>query len=534
MKSIKDLVFGFGDAENYLRRQNKDLFNRVFVKNQYLDQILDPNRFFLIGEKGTGKTAYSVYLTNNPGYRECVSYLKYLRETDYAKFLKMKQSNDLCLSEYSDIWMVIILFLLASILKEDELDESSFSRPRRIRILREVCLEYHQKAFAPEIAQALQFVEQSNSVVKVLSGALSAQIGDKRRLTSNESAFQLNLMYLQRQFLEAFKDLKLKRNHLLFIDGIDIRPGDIPYSDYLECVRGLAYAVWRLNTDCFPAFRDSAGRFRVVMLLRPDIFNSLNFQNATNKLRDNSIYLCWNTPYNRCESSELFRVSDRILACQQRSYGLTIGDAWHAYFPWKMKDIKPKREHDDVSFVQFLKMSYCRPRDIVSALALLQEAAARSGYADESVFPATLMADNSFLDGYSESLMSGVKDQLSFYYTEKEYQLFRNFFMCLEGRNQFDYEFFVNAVKRYEPYVQSQSSSGMPQFLSSPESFLQFLYDINVIAYKEITDRGNFFRWCYRERRISNLSPKVEVGGTYVVHYGLLKALNLGYARRIA
>ena len=139
MKRIKDLVFGFGDAENYLRRQNKDLFNRVFIKNRYLDQMLDSNRFFLIGEKGTGKTAYSVYLTNNPGYSGCVSCLRYLRETDYAKFLKMKQSNNLCLSDYSDIWMVIILFLLASVLKENELDESSFSRPRRIRVLREVC-----------------------------------------------------------------------------------------------------------------------------------------------------------------------------------------------------------------------------------------------------------------------------------------------------------------------------------------------------------------------------------------------------------
>ena len=65
MKTVKKLVFGFNDAENYRRRENRQLFNDIFVKDNNLDKLLALNTYFLIGEKGTGKTAYAVYLANN-------------------------------------------------------------------------------------------------------------------------------------------------------------------------------------------------------------------------------------------------------------------------------------------------------------------------------------------------------------------------------------------------------------------------------------------------------------------------------------
>jgi hypothetical protein len=50
------LNVGFSNAENYQRRENKELLAKYFVRDQFLDKILDPNIYYLIGEKGTGKT----------------------------------------------------------------------------------------------------------------------------------------------------------------------------------------------------------------------------------------------------------------------------------------------------------------------------------------------------------------------------------------------------------------------------------------------------------------------------------------------
>ena len=60
MKPISELAFGFADAENYRRRENKDLFNRISLRTSELDKLCERTVFFLIGEKGTGKTAYAV------------------------------------------------------------------------------------------------------------------------------------------------------------------------------------------------------------------------------------------------------------------------------------------------------------------------------------------------------------------------------------------------------------------------------------------------------------------------------------------
>lgn len=62
-----------------------------------------------------------------------------------------------------------------------------------------------------------------------------------------------------------------------------------------------------------------------------------------------------------------------------------------------------------------------------------------------------------------------------------------------------------------------------------PDDFLQLLFDLNMICYYDKTSDGKeFFRFCYREREIYQLEPKVKIGVTYGVHYSLLKALNLG------
>lgn len=105
MKKISDLNFGYGDAENYLKPNNKDLFNKIFVKNEYLERLMSSDISFLIGEKGTGKTAYAVFLSNN-NYQDTKARLNYIRETEYQKFVSLKQNKHLNLSDYCAIWKV--------------------------------------------------------------------------------------------------------------------------------------------------------------------------------------------------------------------------------------------------------------------------------------------------------------------------------------------------------------------------------------------------------------------------------------------
>ena len=85
MKEIKDLYFGFNDAENYKRPENKVLFDKYFYRTDEFLDIYKPSTNFIIGEKGTGKTAYATYITNNQSFNTN-GFLNFIRETDYQKF----------------------------------------------------------------------------------------------------------------------------------------------------------------------------------------------------------------------------------------------------------------------------------------------------------------------------------------------------------------------------------------------------------------------------------------------------------------
>jgi hypothetical protein len=532
MKPFLELRLGFEDAENYRRRENKDLFNAIFVKNIFLDSLLRPSTFFLIGEKGTGKTAYAVFLTNNQ-YKNNTAHLNYIRETDYHKFVTMKKEEHLQLSDYSSIWKVIILLLFAKSITPEELDHFPINKGRKLKALLTSVDDYYKNAFSPEIINVLNWLENHKYAVELIAKYLSIGGEGSVSLGGTESRFQVNLLYIQEQFQKALSEVKLKQNHLLFIDGIDVRPGSIAFSDYLDCIKGLANAVWSLNNDFFPTIRDSKGRFRAVLLVRPDIFNSINLQNLTNKIRDNSVYLDWRTTYPNHRNSQLFRLTDKLLSAEQEN-SPNIGDAWDYYFPWKSKPTSPTRTSDP-SFIALLRLSYSRPRDFITILKILQGELLEKRKGESYTFVEANLDNDDFLNKYSEYLMGGIKDQLSFYYDPDDYDIFLKFFSYLNGKAEFDYGEYLAAFKKFEGFLILQTKKQnrpIPEFVESPEPFLQFLYDTNIICFIDELEEEPLFRWCYRERNPSNISPKVELNKRYRIHYGLFKALNVGFLRQ--
>ena len=203
--------------------------------------------------------------------------IRYIRETEYQKFVTLKQERHLELSDYTNIWKVIIYLLLAQQINERE--KSTFlSRFSKFHNLKKAIDEYYAYAFSPEIIYAIRFVEESKLAAELI--AQHARVGGEQSsgISFTEKRFQTNLLYIQKNLENALSSLNLSRNYILFIDGIDIRPSSIPYHEYLDCVKGLANAVWSITNDFFSTIKDSKGRLRVVLLIRPDIPHTDNQQ----------------------------------------------------------------------------------------------------------------------------------------------------------------------------------------------------------------------------------------------------------------
>ena len=526
MKAIKDLNLGFLDAQNYTQRKNKQMLLDVFVKNDYLEELLSPNIYYLIGEKGTGKTAYAAFLNNND-YKETKSFLKFIQSTDYEKFHELKKKGLIDISGYADIWKTILLLLLAKNVTEEKDLLSGFRT--NLSNLMQAIDEYYNSAFSPEINHALKIVNESGIAAKLVSKY--AEIGGTTDSTVefDEQRLQMNLYYIYKKFSDCLGKLKLAKNVILFIDGIDIRPSQIPYNEYLDCIKGLANACWSLNTELFANVKDSKGQFRIVLLLRPDIFNSLNLQNATNKLADNAVFLEWRTTYTDYLTSHLYKMACKLVAHNQDD-SLKNNEflVWEHYFNWKIESSNPEQRDNDTAFMEFLKISLSRPRDIQRILKIMQDIMKEQNMSNKNEFDIAVYKSDRFQNIYSEYFLSSLKDQLSFYYSEEDYIHFKKFFDFFEAP-QFSFSEYESAYKKFENYILDNAKE-IPKFVEDKKAFLQFLYDCNVVTAIEIKRDGNFFHFSYREKGPSNIAPEVLYGEeySYRFHYGLYKKAKMG------
>lgn len=535
MKQYKDLDLGFSDAINYSKPENKELLNRFFYKDQSLEELMNSNKYFLIGAKGTGKTALAVYLANNE-YKNTYSSINYIKETEYVKFINLKRLHNLQLSDYTNVWKVLIMLLMSKEVEHGEAILSQLKNFSEFECLRKAVDEFYKRAFSPEIVTAFNIVEESYQAVKAFSEVFELDGSNSISESKEGKSFQLNLLSLENYFKKGLGGLKLTKNHILFIDGIDIRPRNIEYEEYLECVRGLANALWELNTGFFSKIKgrkSTQGRLRIVVLLRPDIFSHLGLQNLNTKIRDNGVLLNWNTKYDSYKTSPLYALTNRMLEVQQDSEDLQK-DCWEYYFPYGVKNLWrtstfSTEESLDPSFVSFLRFSWSRPRDIVSIMKIVQDKITKSPDNTKMQVSVADFDDSLVRLEISNYLLGEIKDYLSFYHSDSDYELFLKFFTFLDGKQEFSYDDYINAYEKLAVYIESNNIQ-VPVLFETSGNFLQFLYDLDVICYLQETLDGQqrFWHWSYRERSYANVNPKVVEGVDYRIHNGLRSVLSVG------
>lgn len=527
---IADLNIGPVDAINYSGRQEKDFLSRVFLRDSVLDRVLEQKRYFLVGEKGTGKTAYATLLSNIE-LKETTSTIRSITGTDYERFMKQKALGHLQLSSFADIWKVILLLLMADNIERSE--GGAILQSPRFSALKAAMEKYRDTAFSPEIVNAIEFVENAEVNAEIAipgAGKAGGKAGVSHKIAG--SGFQSSLHKIEQSFKEAIGSLKLAKDHILFIDGVDVRPSDIEFPVYMECIKGLANAAWSLNLDYFANIRDSKGRLKVVVLLRPDIFGAIGFHNSNLKIKDNSVQLDWRTTYSDFKTSRLFRLIDGILAKQQKNgKDLALGAAWSHYFPYLIANKRIAERLDD-PFISFLRYSFYRPRDIISFVQILQE------YVNEHRPGALHFTEKDFdkcQQLHSDYLLGEVSDHLSFYHSGADFDELTGFFRFLNGKSRFSWRDYIEAFEQHALSYRHRTLT-IKEFNEGPEAFIQFLYSMNVVGYDETSgDKlANFVHWCFRDRSAVTLNPKIptNLGAAterpYSVHPGLARALKVG------
>lgn len=514
-KAVENLKKPFNDAVNYRQRHEKEFFNKIFLATSELNQVLDHSIYFLIGEKGSGKTAYATYLENNT-VADARCRLVAMTETQYKRFVELKNDGKLTYSDYANIWRFILLIVCSQVIVEKS--KSFFtSVTGKFEKIEGVISKWNKDGLNPEIDVALEAMRQN-----AFSGGVEVKEVVKfsaehsRKTTESRTLISHNLLEGELSIKQAIQDLKLRHDHVIFVDGIDFRPASVSYPDYLECVKGLGEAIWQLNTEYFRNIKDSKGRIKIVLLVRPDVFHKLNLYNSNSRIQDNCVYLEWATTEKTYLDSNLYHAAAKYFSSQQ-SKKMEPGDAWVHYFP------------NSESFKRMLRTSFQKPRDILTFIKILRDIHIKRRKGSVDVFDESLLADSVFTKESSDYLLGEVRNYASFYMTPDDFSAYLKYFQYLDGKSSFDMPTFVEAYKKFHLWIKGEKISAREYFRDA-DALLQFFYDVNVIGYKEdlVGDKERFFHFSFRERSLNNLAPKVKAVQYLMINPGISKALDIG------
>lgn len=524
MKKIKDLVVPLGDAENYRTRDDKAFFNDVYFRTDYLEALLEPHKYFLCGDKGTGKTAMAVYLHNND-YKNTLADHVFIRDTEIQTLNNLRRANRLSLPDSQLLWETAILLRVARVIDASVLDNGWIERYALLRSIKATLEKYYEDRQNPEIKVDIEILRNRDLAAQLAGDALGLNADVKVGSTQSEkTAFNhfRDLLYAVNGALKkAIAKGKYKKRIIIFLDGLDNRQEETNPSSYAETLGALGRAVWHLNADFFSGIRDTSYRPKIVLLMRPEIIELIGLSNTALKMRDNAVELNWvvNDESNY-ENSRLFQLIGHILQVQQPSMAVEPRDVWNHYFPYKVDGLS--------SFLAFLRRSYHRPRDLVTRISQMRDHARGETSFNVDDFRASEVERK-----FSEYLLSEIRNGLEYRMSREERDLIPLFFKSFKGRRKLTYVEYVAAHSNFVGDCKRRGKKVIETAYENCDELLQILFENNILAYIERTEGDrSYVRWYFRERTIGDPRPEVQFDEIYVVHDGLAKALDLGVAKK--
>lgn len=498
----REIIIPFDEAENYFQPNNKEILNRLFYKDGNYNKLLAPTTYFLIGDKGSGKTTYAAYFCNNQ-YGNIKSKRYVISVDDYCKIIQMKREGKLNYTHFTTLWKAIILIKLFSTINDKEISVFGSNAYKRIKSLLE---DYSFTEISADSFSPVSFIDNSAfefafetegetgiSTTKGISGKLRSQAAEKST-EGIQTTVQREVYYDQwvkfiNEVSNELGKLRMNNHHYLFIDGIDTRPDDISYDEYKECVYPLIRAVYDINAEILSKTHDrKKGRLQVILLSRLDIFVKAGLSNPGSKLSDNAALLNWcSFKEKEYQNSEIFRLVNNIFSANARGKSEEL--SWHSFLDFKVDG------HD--SFIYLLRRTTCRPRDFVKILKIAKDLCIQQGITKPT---SELLSSDAFRRAYSTYYVDAIKTGLSFYYSEKDIDLL---FAFLRGfKTDFSYGEFVDS------FCKSKIGGDLQKTFGDADIVLKLLFDNNMICYWE---QHNIFRWRYRELSVADYNYSLPV-----------------------
>ena len=458
--------------------------DRYFYHVRVVDRLESGSRSYVIGRKGTGKTAICEYLNKKKGhdvFSQKLSFKNFPFNTLY-ELTNEKYNHP---NQYITLWKYVIYSSIAKLMiKNQNINQS----------IREKLEEVYKLDIPTSLSSNVSRWTGVNFNLSVLDiGGIGA--GADKQTGKNNTEWIDRVELLERLLLEHLDD----SNYIIIFDELDEDYKDIIISDRHSQYTALLTSLFKSVQDIKAVFRESNPKILPIIFLRDDIYDLLQDPDKT-KWNDLRVNLDWDE--NNIKNMLAFRLSK---ALNSSGKILTFNQAWHSLFVNKDVGYGNRQSKRTSSFKYITRSTQLRPRDYIRYLQVAAEETL-SHPSQTKITPTTILRVDKAFSNY---LRSELEDEIHGVLPEIKGIL--DIFSKLRKQTLSIQEF----SKEYEKAIENGEL-----VKRSTEFVLRILFHFSVIGNQPKQKNIQVFRY---SRPDANLNLKEHI----VVHRGLYKSLQI-------
>ena len=487
VRIFKQIDFGSIDGLN-----DRHL-SSYFLDKDYWSKLINGKEFFVIGRKGTGKSAIYTWLFEQQYTKGVLIENLSFKNFPFEKLLRMSDDDFSKPNQYQSIWRNIILSEIAGLIIKDQLAtiDSEYHEIKKYVEYRfgKDLTELHQKVMSTTTKRdgTLKF--------KIFEGSMgsskSLELGDG---LENVTIINKRLEQLLRSYLKR----NTTRKYIIQFDQLDDNYTNfIDNKAYFQCIISLFKSIYDLNL----IFDYESIPVKIIAYLRSDIYYEINTYDPDSARWDDHKYvLNWG----------IINQSDWTNPPLLQLINKRIRSSYHPYqsVTNPLKELLNKEELGIADggkiidpFKYLIYRTFHRPRDVVQFCKYIQVEVKESNKIELRTI---LNAEKK----YSEWLLGEIANEIGpqIKYTKTLYA-----FLRILGNKPFTKDFFIGS------FLKGRNKN----IEKSPHALMRFLYKLGVINNINIyKGKSEVFSVIRNERTELNDTLKM------VLHPGVIKGLH--------
>ncbi|MCK3845191.1 MULTISPECIES: hypothetical protein, partial [Pseudomonas] len=454
--------------------------SRYFFHINIVDKITSGSKSFVIGRKGTGKTAITEHIVKDVSYSRFAKKLSF-KSFPFQDLYELTNNSYTAPNQYMTLWKYLIYSSVAKLMIKNEAIDNS---------IRQKLSAVYEGDVERSLARSIRRWVSGTFKISILGSGIEASGANAEQ--KNETS------WIER--VETLEDLLLEHldgsEYLIVFDELDEDYRDITdpenYKRYTALLTGLFKAV----QDVRSVFGEPYKLFPVVFL-RDDIYDLL-VDNDRNKWNDLKVPLAWDA--TTIKELLAFRISK---AHSSIDPALPFHQAWKMLFTNSPVKYGHKQQKGMKIFDYITRSTQLRPRDYIRYLQACAEEALRDNKSKITPEIVTKI-DKSF----SNYLRSEIEDEISGFLPNIKSIL--NLFSIVRKQTL--------SITEFEAAYEEESKNTTLE--RTADFVLTVLFNFSVIGNQPKQINTHVFRYITPEANFNRKEP-------IVLHRGLFKSLQI-------